>query len=70
VVKADGGKTYIEDIWEFDDFVEIAEAIECDASLEHIQKAMEQIVRNYDTNYGITWDSIAAAIQQVINEEK
>jgi len=61
---------YIEDIWEFDDFVAVAEGAEMIFTEAHIEKAMERVVNNYNdsSEYGITFVTVENAIWDVITE--
>jgi len=66
----ESGKMYIEDIWEFDDFVAVAEGAEMIFTEAHIEKAMERVVNNYNdsSEYGITFVTVENAIWDVITE--
>lgn len=67
----ESGKLYIEDIWEFDDFVAVAEGAEMIFTESHIEKAMERVVNNYNdsSEYGITFVTVENAIWDVITED-
>lgn len=67
----ESGKLYIEDIWEFDDFVAVAEGAEMIFTEAHIEKAMERVVNNYNdsSEYGITFVTVENAIWDVITED-
>lgn len=67
----ESGKMYIEDIWEFDDFVAVAEGAEMIFTEAHIEKAMERVVNNYNdsSEYGITFVTVENAIWDVITED-
>jgi len=37
---------------------------------EELLEAMELVVDNFDANYGITWETIEAALDQIVWERK
>ena len=63
------GKLCIEDIWEFDDFVELADWLDIPFTEAQIEEAMERVADNFDANYGITWELIESAIYEVITDD-
>lgn len=65
----ESGKMYIEDIWDFDDFVNVAENATFIFTEAQIEEAMGRVVKRYDTNYGITWESVESAIYEVITDD-
>ena len=63
------GKMYIEDIWHFDDFVNVAETATFIFTEAQIEEAMERVADNFDANYGITWELVESAIYEVITDD-
>jgi len=62
----DKGAPYIEDIWNLEDFRNVADGYEEDFSEEDLLEAMEIVVHNFDANYGITWDTIEFALESIL----
>ena len=65
----DKGKPYIEDVWDMDDFRNVAMNNEWDVTDSQLLDAMEHVVENFDANYGITWDTVEMAIAREIGDE-
>ena len=67
----DKGAPYIEDIWSIDDFRNVADGSDTEEFTdEELLEAMELVVDNFDANYGITWETIEAALDQIVWERK
>jgi len=67
----DKGAPYIEDIWSLDDFRNVADGSDTEEFTdEELLEAMELVVDNFDANYGITWETIEAALDQIVWERK
>ena len=67
----DKGAPYIEDIWSLDDFRNVADGWDTEEFTdEELLEAMELVVDNFDANYGITWETIEAALDQIVWERK
>ena len=65
----DKGAPYIEDIWYLDDFRSVADGSDTEEFTdEELLEAMELVVDNFDANYGITWETIEAALDQIVWE--
>jgi hypothetical protein len=65
----DKGAPYIEDIWNLDDFRNVADRSDTEEFTdEELLQAMETVVDNFDANYGITWETIEAALDQIVGE--
>ena len=65
----DKGAPYIEDIWNLDDFRSVADGSDTEEFTdEELLQAMEMVVDNFDANYGITWETIEAALDQIVWE--
>ena len=65
----DKGAPYIEDIWSLDDFRNVADRSDTEEFTdEELLQAMEMVVDNFDANYGITWETIEAALDQIVWE--
>ena len=67
----DKGAPYIEDIWSIDDFRNVADGSDTEEFTdEELLEAMELVVDNFDANYGITWETLEAALDQIVWERK
>lgn len=66
----DKGAPYIEDIWNLEDFRNVADGYEEEFTDEELLQAMEMVVDNFDANYGITWETIEAALDWIVWERK
>jgi len=67
----DKGAPYIEDIWSLDDFRNVADGSDTEEFTdEELLEAMEMVVDNFDANYGITWETIEAALDWIVWERK
>jgi len=65
----DKGAPYIEDIWSIDDFRNVADGSDTEEFTdEELLEAMELVVDNFDANYGITWETLEAALDQIVWE--
>ena len=65
----DKGAPYIEDIWSLDDFRNVADGSDTEEFTdEELLEAMELVVDNFDANWGITWETIEAALDQIVWE--
>jgi len=63
------GKPYIEDVWNLDDFRNVAERSDTeDFTDEELIEAMEMVVDNFDANYGITWSTVESALDWIVWE--
>ena len=67
----DKGAPYIEDIWSIDDFRNVADGFDKEEFTdEELLQAMEMVVDNFDANYGITWETIEAALDWIAWERR
>jgi hypothetical protein len=67
----DKGVPYIEDIWSLDDFRNVADGSDTEEFTdEELLEAMELVVDNFDANYGITWETLEAALDWIVWERK
>ena len=67
----DKGAPYIEDIWNLEDFRSVADGYEeKEFSDDELLDAMELVVDNFDANYGITWETIEAALDVIVWNRK
>lgn len=68
----DKGAPYIEDIWNLEDFSNVADAFYDDEEFsdDELLEAMEMVVDNFDANYGITWETIEAALDTIVWNRK
>ena len=67
----DKGAPYIEDIWNLEDFRSVADGYdEEEFSDDELLQAMEMVVDNFDANYGITWETIEAALDVIVWNRK
>ena len=65
----DKGKAYIEDVWDMDDFRNVAMNNEWDVTDAQLLDAMSHVAETYDANYGINWDTVETAIAREIEDE-
>jgi len=63
------GKLCIEDIWEFDDFVELADWLDIPFTEAQIEEAMKRVADNYDADFGITAQIVENAIWEVLTDD-
>lgn len=62
---------YIQDTWDLEDFRNVADGYdEYEFSNEDLLEAMELVVNNYDANYGITWETVEAALDVIVWNRK
>jgi hypothetical protein len=65
------GKPFIEDIWDIDDFRNVAEGFDEETFTdEELILVMESVVHNFDANIGINWDAIESAFDWILWERK
>ena len=65
------GKPFIEDIWDIDDFRNVAEGYNNENFTdEELIQAMELVADNFDANHGINWQTIECAFDWIIWERK
>ena len=63
------GIPYIEDVWNLDDFRSVADRSGAeDFTDEELVEAMEMVVDNFDASYGITLETIEAALDWIVWE--
>ena len=63
----ENGQLIIRDDWDMDDIQSVAESnFDILLTDEQIRQVMQIVVKGFDANYGINWDSIDDAITQVI----
>ena len=71
LVIKEGEKPYIEDIWNIDDFRNVADGYDTETFTdEELVQAMERVADNFDANNGITWETIEAALDFIVWERK
>lgn len=67
----DKGAPYIEDIWNLEDFRSVADDFdEEEFTDDELLEAMELVVNSFDANYGITWETISAALDVIVWNKK
>ena len=67
LVIKEGEKPYIEDIWNLDDFRNVADGYDTETFTDdELIQAMERVADNFDANWGITWETIEAALDFVV----
>jgi len=68
----DKGAPYIEDIWTVDDFHRVIDEYFEDEefSEEDVLEAMELVETNFDANLGINWETLVAAFDVVLYNQK
>ena len=71
LVIKEGEKPYIEDIWNLDDFRNVADGYDTETFTdEELVQAMERVADNFDANWGITWETIEAALDFIAWERR
>ena len=67
----DKGAPYIEDIWNLEDFRNVADGYDTEEFTdEELLQAMEMVVDNFDANDGITWETLEAALDWIAWERR
>lgn len=61
----DSGEVIIRDDWDSDDIQSVADDYDIILTEAQILEVMDNIVEGFDANFGITWDSVREAIEQV-----
>ena len=65
----ENGEVIIRDDWSEEDIQSVAECnFDKVLTPEQVKRVMEIVVKGFDANFGINWDTIDAAIEQVIGE--
>ena len=71
LVIKEGEKPYIENIWNLDDFRNVADGYDTETFTdEELIEAMEKVADRFDANLGITWDTIEAALDFIAWERR
>ena len=71
LVIKEGEKPYIEDIWNLDDFRNVADGYDTETFTdEELIQAMENVADRFDANNGITWETIEAALDFIVWERR
>ena len=71
LVIKEGEKPYIEDIWSLDDFRNVAEGYDKETFTDdELIEAMERVADNFDANWGITWETLEAALDVIVENRK
>ena len=67
----EGEKPYIEDIWNLDDFRNVADGYDTETFTDdELVQAMENVADRFDANNGITWETIEAALDFIVWERR
>lgn len=61
------GNPVIQDQWDADDIMSVAENMDIELTEDQIREVMELIVQTHDANIGINWDVIGSAIDYVVD---
>jgi uncharacterized protein YpuA (DUF1002 family) len=61
------GNPVIQDQWDADDIMSVAENMDIELTEDQIREVMELIVKSHDANIGINWDVIGSAIDYVVD---
>ncbi len=61
------GNPVIQDQWDADDIMSVAENMDIELTEDQIREVMEVIVKSHDANIGINWDVIGSAIDYVVD---
>ena len=71
LVIKEGEKPYIEDIWNLDDFRNVADGYDTETFTDdELIQAMENVADRFDANNGITWETIEAALDFIVWERR
>ena len=71
LVIKEGEQPYIEDIWNLEDFRNVAEGYDKETFTDaELIEAMELVEINFDANEGITWETLEAALDRIIWDRK
>ena len=71
LVIKEGEKPYIEDIWNIDDFRNVADGYDTETFTDdELIQAMENVADRFDANNGITWETIEAALDFIAWERR
>lgn len=60
----------LRDDWDEDDIRSVAEQMDIELTDGMVEEAMHWIVKAFDANIGINWDSIEAAIELTVRLER
>jgi hypothetical protein len=66
----ENGEVIIRDIWDTEDVLSVADCMEVTLTPEQVKRVMEIVVKGFDVNFGINWDSFKLAIELVLGETK
>ena len=71
LVIKEGEKPYIEDIWNIDDFRNVADGYDTETFTDdELIQAMENVADRFDANNGITWETIEAALDFIVGDRR
>ena len=57
-------------VWSTQDVLETAKNMDVDITAEEADEVLMTVEHNHDANYGISWDNIEWAIQDLISSKK
>jgi len=67
----DGQESYIKNDWHYVDFRHVANGYDTETFTDdELIEAMESVVDRFDANYGITWETLEAALDRIISDRK
>ena len=66
----ENGCLVLRDDWDEDDIRSVAEQMDVELTDGMVEEAMHWIVKAFDANIGINWDSIEAAIELTVRLER
>lgn len=66
----ENGVLILRDDWNEEDIRSVAEQMDIELTDGMVEEAMHWIVKAFDANIGINWDSIEAAIQLTVRLER
>lgn len=64
------GEVIIRDDWSQEDVLSVADCMEVEITPDQVKRVMEVVVKAFDANVGINWDSFEMAIELVLGETK
>lgn len=64
----ENGEVIIRDDWSTEDVLSVADCMEVEITPDQVKQVMEIVVKGFDANVGITFDSFEMAIELVLGE--
>ena len=64
----ENGVLILRDDWDENDIRSVAECVDIELTDGMVEEVMHQLAKEYDSNYGITFEIVQHAIDQIIEE--